>query len=79
MKGEISEYCLKTFVGVVKRCLHPDPKKRLTMTRVVAQLELALEQQERKGTATQIIQFWPFWNRVIPSGESEFFLCANTL
>ncbi|XP_047961775.1 receptor-like protein kinase ANXUR1 [Salvia hispanica] len=47
LKGDISEICLKTFVGVVKRCLHHDPKKRLTMSRVVAQLELALEQQER--------------------------------
>ncbi|XP_047946388.1 probable serine/threonine-protein kinase PBL16 [Salvia hispanica] len=71
LKGEISENCLKTVVGVVKRCLHPDPKKRLTMTRVVAQLELALEQQERKGTTTQILQFWPFWNRVIPSGSTS--------
>ncbi|KAL1541991.1 non-specific serine/threonine protein kinase [Salvia divinorum] len=70
LKGDISEDCLKTFVGVVKRCLHLDPKKRLTMTRVVAQLELALEQQERKGTATQKLQFWPFWNRVIPSGST---------
>ncbi|XP_042012401.1 receptor-like protein kinase ANXUR1 [Salvia splendens] len=71
LKGYISEDCLKTFVGVVKSCLHPDPKKRLTMTRVVAQLELALEQQERKGTATQILQFWPFWNREIPSGSTS--------
>ncbi|KAL1542001.1 non-specific serine/threonine protein kinase [Salvia divinorum] len=64
LKGDISEDCLKTFVGVVKRCLHRDPKKRLTMTRVVAQLELALEQQERKGTTTtQKLQFWPFRNR----------------
>ncbi|KAL1541986.1 non-specific serine/threonine protein kinase [Salvia divinorum] len=70
LKGDISEDCFKTFVGVVKRCLHVDPKKRFTMTRVVAQLELALEQQERKGTASQKLQFWPFWNRVIPSGST---------
>ena len=76
-KGDISEDCLKTFVGVVKKCLQPDPKKRLTMTRVVAQLELALELQETKGTATQKLQFWPFWNRVIPSGKSEFLLCVQ--
>ncbi|KAG6401997.1 hypothetical protein SASPL_138865 [Salvia splendens] len=59
LKGDISEGCLKTFVGVVESCLHPDPMKRHTMSRVVAQLELALEQQERNGTATQILQSWP--------------------
>ncbi|KAL1541990.1 non-specific serine/threonine protein kinase [Salvia divinorum] len=63
LKGDISEDCLKTFVGVVKRCLHLDPKKRLTMTRVVGQLELALEQQEGKGTTSQTLPFWPFRNR----------------
>lgn len=62
LKGDISETCLKTFVAVVKRCLHHDPKKRLTMSRVVAQLELALVQQESKGTRTQKLQFWPFRN-----------------
>ncbi|KAL1541995.1 non-specific serine/threonine protein kinase [Salvia divinorum] len=43
------------------------------MSRVVALLELALEQQERrKGTATQKLQqFWPFWKRVIPSGSTS--------
>ncbi|KAG6404302.1 hypothetical protein SASPL_136548 [Salvia splendens] len=71
LKGDISEDCLKTFVGIVKKCLHPDPKKRLTMTQVVAQLDLALEQQERKGTATLKLQFWPFWNKVKPSGKCE--------
>ncbi|KAG6402481.1 hypothetical protein SASPL_134676 [Salvia splendens] len=63
LKGDITQDCLKTFVEVVKRCLHPEPKKRLTMTRVVAKLELALEQQEMKGTTTQKLQFWPHWNR----------------
>ncbi|KAG6404305.1 hypothetical protein SASPL_136551 [Salvia splendens] len=77
LKGDISEDCLKTFVGIVKRCLHSDPKKRLTMTRVVAQLELALEQQERKRTTTQKLQFWPFQNRAgstskaVPSIEED--------
>ena len=78
LKGEISEDCLKTFVGVVKRCLHLDPKKRLTMTRVVAQLELALEQQERKGATTQRLRIWPFWNRDMPSGKCEFFVCVHS-
>ncbi|KAL1549637.1 non-specific serine/threonine protein kinase [Salvia divinorum] len=67
LQGDVSEICLKTFVGVVKRCLHRDPKKRVTMTRAVAQLELALEQQEMKGTTTQKLQFWPFRNRVMVS------------
>ncbi|KAL1541997.1 non-specific serine/threonine protein kinase [Salvia divinorum] len=74
LKSEISEDCLKTFVGVVKGCLHLDPKKRLTMTRVVGQLELALEQQERKGTTAQKLQFWPFRNRAgsTPKDQNEF-------
>ncbi|KAL1541996.1 non-specific serine/threonine protein kinase [Salvia divinorum] len=63
LEGDISEDCLKTFVGVVKGCLHLDPKKRLSMTRVVVQLELALEQQERKGTTAHKLPFWPFRNR----------------
>ncbi|XP_047952450.1 receptor-like kinase LIP2 isoform X2 [Salvia hispanica] len=63
LKGDISQECLKTFVEVVKGCLDLDPKKRLTMSRVVVQLELALEQQERKGTTAQKLQFWPFRNR----------------
>ncbi|XP_042015455.1 probable serine/threonine-protein kinase PBL17 isoform X2 [Salvia splendens] len=63
LKGDITQDCLKTYVEVVKKCLHPEPKKRLTMTRVVAQLELALEQQEMIGTTTQKLQFWPNWNR----------------
>ncbi|KAL1534597.1 non-specific serine/threonine protein kinase [Salvia divinorum] len=77
LKGDISETCLKTFVGIVKRCLHQDPKKRLTMTQVVAQLEFALEQHEMKGTTTQKLQFWPFRNRVIASDKSELFLFTN--
>ncbi|XP_057804206.1 pto-interacting protein 1-like [Salvia miltiorrhiza] len=71
LKGDISEDCLKTFVGVAKRCLHRQPKKRLTMTGAVAQLELALEQQERKGMTTHKSQLWPFWNRVIPSASTQ--------
>ncbi|XP_047975382.1 receptor like protein kinase S.2-like isoform X2 [Salvia hispanica] len=63
LKGVITQDCLKTFIEVVRRCLHPEPKKRLTMTRVVAQLELALEKQEMKGTTTPKLPFWPHWNR----------------
>lgn len=74
LKGEISEGCLKTFVGVVERCLDQKPKRRMAMTRVVAQLELALEQQERKGVITRRLQFRSFWNGVIPYGTSDFLL-----
>lgn len=71
LREEISDDCLKTFVGVVKRCLHQEPKKRVSMTQAVAQLELALEQQDRKG-ATRKSQFLAFWNRVvIPSGDTQ--------
>ena len=38
LKGED---CLKTFVGVVEGCLHDDPKKQLTMSEVVEQLEVS--------------------------------------
>ncbi|XP_047964113.1 protein STRUBBELIG-RECEPTOR FAMILY 8-like isoform X2 [Salvia hispanica] len=79
LKGEISEDCLKTFVRVVKKCLHPDPKKRLTMTQVVAQLELAIEQQERKGAATKRLQFWPFWNRDILFGSTPKSISATAM
>lgn len=79
LRGEISESCLKTFVGVAKRCLHHEPKKRVAMTRAVAQLELALEQQERKGTATHMLQFWPFWSKEnIASGTSDELILLYT-
>lgn len=80
LRGEISEDSLNTFVEVAKRCLRHEPKERLTMSRVVAQLECALEQQERKGL-THKSHFWPFsafWNRCIPSAKSDqFFLFTN--
>ncbi|KAL7098337.1 hypothetical protein ACP275_09G010900 [Erythranthe tilingii] len=44
--GEISEDCLKVFVGVAERCLRDEPKKRPTMAQVVLQLEFALERNE---------------------------------
>lgn len=49
LRGEISEDCLNTFVEVAKRCLRHDPKERLTMSRVVAQLEFALNSTRGKG------------------------------
>ncbi|KAH6824250.1 Protein kinase superfamily protein [Perilla frutescens var. hirtella] len=73
LRGEISEDCLKTFVRVAKKCLLQEPKKRLTMTQAVAQLESALEQQNRKGAPSKS-QFWPlntFWNRDISSGSTQ--------
>ncbi|KAH6791927.1 hypothetical protein C2S52_002404 [Perilla frutescens var. hirtella] len=44
--GNILPESLKVFVEVAERCLHDEPKKRPTMSQVVVQLELALEQQE---------------------------------
>ncbi|XP_042040980.1 pto-interacting protein 1-like isoform X2 [Salvia splendens] len=41
------------------------------MSRVVAQLELALEQQERRGTTAQKSQFWLCWNRFILFGSTQ--------
>ncbi|KAL9150874.1 hypothetical protein ABFS82_11G016600 [Erythranthe guttata] len=48
LREEISPNSLKTFLKVVERCLHDEPKKRPTMSEVVSQLELAVEQQEAK-------------------------------
>ncbi|KZV52636.1 receptor-like protein kinase FERONIA-like [Dorcoceras hygrometricum] len=52
LRGEISPDCLKTFVKVIERCLDDEPKKRPTMTQVVVQLEMALEQQETPRSST---------------------------
>ncbi|GFP79780.1 putative receptor-like protein kinase at5g39000 [Phtheirospermum japonicum] len=48
LREEISPASLKTFVTVAERCLRDDPKNRPTMSQVVLQLELALEQQDNK-------------------------------
>ncbi|KAH6791928.1 hypothetical protein C2S52_002405 [Perilla frutescens var. hirtella] len=48
LRGEISLDSLNTFVGIAERCLCDEPKNRPTMSQVVTQLELALEQQESK-------------------------------
>ncbi|KAL7141798.1 hypothetical protein ABFS83_08G078000 [Erythranthe nasuta] len=48
LREEVSVDSLKTFVGVVERCLHDEPKNRPTMSQIVLQLELALEQHESR-------------------------------
>ncbi|KAL7101847.1 hypothetical protein ACP275_08G080300 [Erythranthe tilingii] len=48
LREEISVDSLKTFVGVAERCLRDEPKNRPTMSQIVQQLELALEQHENK-------------------------------
>ncbi|GFP87081.1 putative receptor-like protein kinase at5g39000 [Phtheirospermum japonicum] len=48
LREEISPASLKTFVEVAERCLRDEPKNRPTMSQVVQQLELALEQQEAR-------------------------------
>ncbi|KAH6791934.1 hypothetical protein C2S52_002411 [Perilla frutescens var. hirtella] len=48
LRDEISPNSLKTFVDVADRCLEDDPNNRPTMSQVVLQLELALQQQESK-------------------------------
>ncbi|GER45290.1 receptor kinase 2 [Striga asiatica] len=45
LRVEISKGSLKTFVGIAERCLHEEPKSRPSMSQVVQQLELALDQQ----------------------------------
>ncbi|KAL7147988.1 hypothetical protein ABFS83_06G148600 [Erythranthe nasuta] len=46
LREEISPNSLKTFVSVAERCLSDEPKNRPTMSQVVSQLELAVEQHE---------------------------------
>ncbi|XP_042025927.1 putative receptor-like protein kinase At5g39000 isoform X1 [Salvia splendens] len=46
LRDEISVNSLKTFVEVAERCLEDEPNNRPTMSQVVQQLELALEQQQ---------------------------------
>ncbi|KAL9158734.1 hypothetical protein ABFS82_08G088200 [Erythranthe guttata] len=48
LREEISPDSLKTFVGVAQRCLSDELENRPTMSQVVSQLELAVEQQETK-------------------------------
>ncbi|KAM7488684.1 hypothetical protein LguiB_026168 [Lonicera macranthoides] len=45
LRGEITPNSLMEFVQIVDQCLHYRPKKRPTMSGVVARLELALEMQ----------------------------------
>nr|XP_027111375.1 receptor-like protein kinase FERONIA [Coffea arabica] len=46
LQGKIPSNSLKEFVKCVENCLKYNPKKRPSMTQVVANLEYALEQQE---------------------------------
>ncbi|GFP79778.1 putative receptor-like protein kinase at5g39000 [Phtheirospermum japonicum] len=48
LREEMSSASLNTFVGIAERCLRDDPKNRPTMSQVVQQLELALEQHDNK-------------------------------
>ncbi|XP_057769747.1 receptor-like protein kinase FERONIA isoform X2 [Salvia miltiorrhiza] len=48
LRDEISPDSLKIFVELAERCLEDEPNNRPTMSQVVQQLELALEQQESK-------------------------------
>ncbi|KAK6123481.1 hypothetical protein DH2020_042770 [Rehmannia glutinosa] len=48
LREEISPASLMTFVGIAERCLRDEPKNRPTLSQVVLQLELALEQQDNK-------------------------------
>ncbi|KAL6526301.1 hypothetical protein OROMI_029941 [Orobanche minor] len=48
LREEIVPPCLMTFVRIAERCLRGDPKNRPTMSQVVQQLEVALDQQENK-------------------------------
>ncbi|KAG6398402.1 hypothetical protein SASPL_139862 [Salvia splendens] len=52
LRGEISPSSLKTFVEIAERCLEDEPNNRPTMSQVVMQLELALEQQLSKQILT---------------------------
>ncbi|KAH6830320.1 hypothetical protein C2S53_007486 [Perilla frutescens var. hirtella] len=46
LMGQISDACLKVFVGIAGRCVHIQPMERPTMADVVTSLELALALQQ---------------------------------
>ncbi|KAL3624067.1 hypothetical protein CASFOL_032883 [Castilleja foliolosa] len=52
LREEISSNSLKIFVGIAERCMHDEPKNRPTMSQVVQQLELALDQQDKKQVSS---------------------------
>ncbi|KAL3624076.1 hypothetical protein CASFOL_032892 [Castilleja foliolosa] len=52
LREEMSPASLKTFVGIAERCLRDDPKNRPTMSQVVQQLEIALEQHDNKQVSS---------------------------
>jgi serine/threonine protein kinase len=60
---EILQTSLVEFVGIAGRCLHSRPKKRPTMSEIVAKLELSLSLQLRTDVSLDDYCFaslWPF-------------------
>lgn len=51
LKWEIFQNSLKEFVKIVGQCLHGRLKKLLTMSEIVASLEVALALQENKDSS----------------------------
>ncbi|KAL8471776.1 hypothetical protein ACS0TY_029126 [Phlomoides rotata] len=54
LKDEISLNSLNVFVGVAIKCLEDEPNNRPTMSQVLLQLELALEQQDTRNLAVPL-------------------------
>ncbi|XP_051144853.1 putative receptor-like protein kinase At5g39000 isoform X2 [Andrographis paniculata] len=48
LREEVSEESLRAFIAVAERCLHDEPKQRLTMNEIVLKLELVLELQDKR-------------------------------
>ncbi|KAL6526322.1 hypothetical protein OROMI_029962 [Orobanche minor] len=63
-----SHVSTRTFVGIAERCLREDPKNRPTMSQVVQQLDVALDQQENK----QVLML-----NEITSGSDDFHPSIN--
>ncbi|KAI3732293.1 hypothetical protein L1987_63497 [Smallanthus sonchifolius] len=53
--SQIEPQCLKYFANTASKCLHIEPKKRPSMSEVVAQLEAALACQQQTNPSTSII------------------------
>ncbi|KAK9063095.1 hypothetical protein SSX86_016965 [Deinandra increscens subsp. villosa] len=54
--SEITPDCLKHFANITRKSLHNDPKKRPSMSEVVAQLEAALDCQLQTNPSSSIVE-----------------------
>ncbi|KAL8471802.1 hypothetical protein ACS0TY_029144 [Phlomoides rotata] len=71
LRDEISPNSLEVFVRVAIKCLEDDPNNRPTMSQVVFQLELALEQRDSRNLVVSSIHIDEIVHDVFPSNEDR--------